>query len=380
MTLHNVAITDNGMPASLVIQHGRITSIGPGQRDNAEQLFFDEAIVFPGIINSHDHLDFNLFPQLGNRHYRNYIEWATHIHTHHKTAISQVLTIPESLRIQWGIYKNLLCGVTTVVNHGKHIPYNNSPIDIFQQCHVLHSVQFEQGWKRKVNMTLKRRLPVAIHTGEGIDELAHKEINELVHWNFAKRKLVGIHGVAMNEEQAANFHSLVWCPASNYYMFNTTAPVSRLKNHTHILFGSDSTLTSHWDIWQHVRLARETGLLTDTELYHSMNASPAATWGLPNRGSISSGATADIVIARKKTTDAMQAFFATTPEDILLVVKNGMIILFDESLLPQLRTIHPDDYSRIRLAATSKFVYGNLPSLVREIQKYHTAVQLPVEI
>ena len=34
---------------------------------------FHNAIVFPGLINSHEHLDFNLFPQLGNKVYKNYV-------------------------------------------------------------------------------------------------------------------------------------------------------------------------------------------------------------------------------------------------------------------------------------------------------------------
>jgi len=30
-------------------------------------------MAFPGLINSHDHLDFNLFPLWGNRKYNNYV-------------------------------------------------------------------------------------------------------------------------------------------------------------------------------------------------------------------------------------------------------------------------------------------------------------------
>ena len=43
---------------------------------------------FPGLINSHDHLDFNLFPQTGNRIYNNYTEWGRDIHEQNKEAIS----------------------------------------------------------------------------------------------------------------------------------------------------------------------------------------------------------------------------------------------------------------------------------------------------
>ena len=35
----------------------------------------EDNICFPGLINSHDHLDFNSFPQLGNRIYKNYKQY-----------------------------------------------------------------------------------------------------------------------------------------------------------------------------------------------------------------------------------------------------------------------------------------------------------------
>jgi hypothetical protein len=79
---------------------------------------FDDAIAFPGLINSHDHLDFNLFPSLGEKLYQNYTEWGKQIHQDYSNEIAAILKIPTSLRERWGIYKNLICGVTTVVNHG----------------------------------------------------------------------------------------------------------------------------------------------------------------------------------------------------------------------------------------------------------------------
>ena len=48
----------------------------------------------------------------------------------------------------------------------------------------------------------------------------------------------------MDEQQATAFEALVWCPASNYFLLNTTAAVDKLKTKTSILFGTDSTLTS----------------------------------------------------------------------------------------------------------------------------------------
>src|SRR5215216_3630296 len=118
------------------------------------QLNFDEAISFPGLVNSHDHLDFNLFPQFGGEIYNNYTEWGNHIHKKYKNEITEVLKVPLDLRVQWGLFKNLLCGVTTVVNHGAYLNIADPVINVLQpQC--IHSVQFDRLWKLKLNNPLK---------------------------------------------------------------------------------------------------------------------------------------------------------------------------------------------------------------------------------
>jgi cytosine/adenosine deaminase-related metal-dependent hydrolase len=109
---------------------------------------FNDAIVFPGLTNSHDHLDFNLFPQLGNKLYEDYIHWGNDIHLNYKNQINAVLAVPKQLRVQYGLYKNLLAGITTVVNHGENLLLNDPVINVLQPA-CLHSVGFEKNWKLK---------------------------------------------------------------------------------------------------------------------------------------------------------------------------------------------------------------------------------------
>ena len=243
-----------------------------------DTIFFEDAIAFPGLINSHDHLDFNLFPQIANRLYYNYKEWGEDIHARNKEIIQSVLKIPQPLRKEWGLYKNLLNGVTTVVNHGERLLINNKVISVLQNNYSLHSVQFEKKWKLKLNSIFKNNQPFVIHIGEGTDKASHEEMNELIKWNLFKKKIIGVHGVAMDESQAAAFEALVWCPASNNFLLNATAAIDELKIKTTILFGTDSTLTASWNLWEHLRSARDTFLLTDQELFDSLTKSAATIW------------------------------------------------------------------------------------------------------
>ncbi|MFI5161105.1 MAG: amidohydrolase family protein [Sphingobacteriales bacterium] len=339
-------------------------------------LNFDGALVFPGLVNSHDHLDFNLFPALGDRTYKNYTEWGRYIHKNYGEKIARILRIPTELSEQWGVYKNLLNGVTTVVNHGKKIKKKALPITVYEDCQSIHSVRFEKKWWLALNNPLKRKLPVAIHTGEGTDIPARQEIDKLIQRNLLKRPLVGIHGVAMNNNQAKAFKALVWCPESNYFLLNNIAPVNCLKKDVSILFGTDSTLTGSWNLWEHIRRARDTDYLTDAELFDSLTSNPARIWELDG-GEIAVNKCADLVIAENKA-DSPDSFFALNPEDILMVIHKGAISLFDERLYRQLKNIDLDNYSRVYIKGRCKYVSGDLPLLMQQIKQHYPEADFPV--
>jgi cytosine/adenosine deaminase-related metal-dependent hydrolase len=380
MILENVKLIGADGPVNIGINDGEITAISKLAlgNDDALHLKFANAIAFPGLINSHDHLDFNLFPQFGNKFYNNYTEWGKYIHEHYKDEIAKTLKIPFSLRSRWGVFKNLLCGVTTVVNHGEPSGMDSDLITVFENYQCIHSVQFEKRWRRKLNNPFKNGLPVVIHVGEGDDWASFREIDRLVSWNLLNKKLIGVHGVIMSDNQAASFEALVWCPQSNYFLLNKTASVNLLKDYTNILFGTDSTLTGSWDIWEHLRTARKTGLLNDETLFETFNQNPAETWDL-NSGAITPGKDADIVIAKAKNGPSdFDAFYAITPTDLLLVIHCGIIRMFDETLAGQL---NPDDlgnFSKIYINGVGKYVQGDLPGLMKEIRKYDPDAIFPV--
>lgn len=409
MLLNNVTIADSGRNVNIRLSDDKIAEVCPtgdvgaaknsplergrdGQRDsrgvlterkgNADdlQIYFTDAIVFPGLINSHDHLDFNLFPQLGNRKYNNYTEWGNYIHKEYKDEIAAVLKIPQALRSQWGMYKNLLCGVTTVVNHGSGSDIANKLVSIFDDKHDLHSVGFDKQWKLRLNNPLKRKLPVVIHAGEGTDAAANNEIDVLMRGNKLRRKMIAVHGVAMQPMQALNFNALVWCPESNYFLLDRTAPVDKLKLYTRLLFGTDSTLTGHWDIWQHIRLAHKTSLLNKQELYRALSRNAAEEWGL-NSGELSPNKDADIVVAKMKgDTSPDNAFFDVTPADILLVIHKGQIRIADESIYPQINDKLAAGYSKVNIGDSYKYVQGDMATLITSIQTYWPQAVFPVAV
>ena len=383
MLLHNCILLNTEKPVSITVAGAAITGISG---ETAVTVAGDAtinckgAMAFPGLINSHDHLDFNCFAPLGKKTYNNYTEWGHHIHTTCKEEINAVLKIPQTLRTAWGIYKNLLAGVTTVVNHGEWLNINKPLIHIYQQSQNLHSVQFEKKWKWRLNSPFSVNKPCVIHCGEGTDKQSCAEIDELLAWNLLNRALIGVHGVAMTAAQAKKFSGLVWCPESNKVLLNSHAAIAALKLNTRLVFGTDATLTGNWNIWQHLRLARQLKVVSDQELFEMVSSSAAKLWQL-NTGQISKGRDADIIIAATATgKTGWDDFYALNPPDIVLVVQQGNIRLFDDTLFDQLKhtQLIPKKISRVMIDGACKWVAGDLPSLVKLIKTYNPAVQIPV--
>jgi cytosine/adenosine deaminase-related metal-dependent hydrolase len=381
MLLRNLLSVSNGKWVDILVEKDKIVAVptyGVLSEDSLiPTLNFEDAIVFPGVINSHDHLDFNLFPQLGNKKYNNYIEWGEDIHKQNKATIDKVLKVPKELRMQWGMYKNLLNGITTVVNHGPKVDVKSDILSVWQDCNVLHSVQLEKKWKLKLNNLFAGRQPFAIHIGEGTDVKTHEEINKLLKWNLFKRTLIGIHAIAMDETQAKGFKAIVWCPDSNYFLIGETAHIAQLKNKTNIVFGTDSSVSASWNIWEHLRLARQQNMVTDKELFEMLNVTPAKIWPIKDKGILEKNCFADIVIARNKAgLTPMNAFYSLNPEDILFVMHKGEIRLFDESLLRQLN--EPKGFCKVKIKGNTKYVYGDIAGLISSIKEYYPEASFPI--
>src|SRR5437868_4967563 len=143
MLLQNVNIIGNEHPLDIKLDANSISEISINAKAGKDELVikFDNAIAFPGLINSHDHLEFNLFPKLANKIYNSYLEWGADIFENSKNTIHTITKIPKQLRAEWGVFKNIFNGVTTVVHHGEHFNLPQPAINVFQECYSLHSVK-----------------------------------------------------------------------------------------------------------------------------------------------------------------------------------------------------------------------------------------------
>lgn len=377
MRLLNARIWHEPVCSDIHIAAGSITSVKEADADRGRfeaslEADLQGAWVVPGFINSHDHLDFNCFPSLASGVYPDYRAWGADIHSRFADQIRSVKQIPQELRNQWGMYKNLLNGFTTVVNHGERIQLTDPLITLIQDGHILHSPGFEKQWKWKLNHPFRRGKPYVIHAGEGTSETAAREIHELAASNWMNKEIIVVHGVAMQPEQAIHFKGLVWCPASNYFLLGETAAIGQLQERIPVVFGTDSTLSAAWDCWQHFRIAKTSATVSDEQLLRMLTGAAAVLWRLPDKGAVSAGKKADLLVI-----EPGNGLFDGDAGRILLLIQNGEIRLIDQTMIPSIKGFSLEGYSRIMQHRRVKWVKGDLPGLVREIRSFYSELHIP---
>jgi len=332
LLLKNISWSLDGkvVTSDVRISKGIISAIGnllPGKKkEQVKVIDFQDYFLYPGLINSHDHLEMNLYPPMGNPPYNNYTEWASDIYKPKESPVKEIERTAIHDRLMWGGIKNLISGVTTVVHHN---PWNRLlskkkfPVQEKETAWA-HSLAFEKNIQRRFHK--KKDKTFVVHTGEGVDSFAEQEITRLNSLGLLKENTVLVHAVAMSERnqkliQETNA-SIVWCPSSNLFMFNQTAPVNQLKNKIRVAIGSDSTMTGPATLLEEMAAAQKTGMATAEEIYAMVTSIPAQIFDLP-LPEIKIGSRANLWIAPKRDENYFENILSLSPSDISAVFVNG---------------------------------------------------------
>jgi cytosine/adenosine deaminase-related metal-dependent hydrolase len=289
------------------LQGGRITSLGepPSPGDLVVELNGDR--LLPGLINAHDHLQFNHFPALTYPHfYRNAAEWIEDFNRRlrGRAEIRAGETAPRARRFLAGGIKNLLSGVTTVAHHDPLVPELLSPtfptrvLERFGWAHSL-GLDGEEAVRRSRASTDRDR-PWIIHAAEGIDAAAAAEFDQLEALGCIQLNTLLVHAVALSSVQRRRLADagggMIWCPTSNLRLFGRPAAAGELLARGRVALGTDSRLTGARDLLEELRVARDCAGLTDEALERLVTCDSARLLCLPDAGILQPGARADLIV------------------------------------------------------------------------------------
>ena len=322
-----VALNANDTAAiDLFVEDGRLRFGSGGSAGPAVDL--RGYMVLPGLINAHDHLEFNLFPRLGAGPYPNATAWARDIYRPGEPPVSEQLRIPKPVRLTWGGVKNLVAGAATVQHHNHYdaVFREGFPVKVVERYGWSHSPAFSRDVAGDWAAT-PPGAPFFIHASEGTDGAAAGEISRLHAAGVLGPSTVIVHGVALDRQGAALLKatgtSLVWCPTSNLFTLGRTLSPDVLCSGVPIALGTDSALTGFGDLIDEIAAARR---IVPAERVYAMVTSDAARILRLTRGegTLRDGGVADLLIVRDERKRPADALLGMRTEAVMV---NGVVKL-----------------------------------------------------
>lgn len=374
------ALTSDGVVDRIRFS-SKILSIGEPPRRGDTVIDLQGASVLPGLINAHDHLELNHYGRLKCREqYQNASEWITDLRPR-LTADPQILagrSHPLVERVFIGALKNLLSGVTMVAHHNPFYAEmrRTMPIRVVRRYGWAHSFHLEHqpaGARGEPGGEIASRwratppnAPFIVHLAEGIDAEASGELPRLEALGCLKPNTVLVHGVAIDgngwRRVARAGAGMVWCPASNTFLFGRTAAVRELLDQNghapRIALGTDSRVTGSRDLLDELKAARAAASVSDADLLAMVTTSAAALLCQPRAGRIAVRGPADLIVLSKTLASASRA-------DVRLVVIGGRPLVADpvfcavfEARRAAARPIRVDDAPKLAESGLARRIAG----------------------
>ena len=317
--------------APLPIRAGRI---GASLAARAWRIDLRDHLIFPGLINAHEHLHVNAVPPLrSGAPFPNSYAWIAAFQAHFaEPAVAAALQVPKALRLRHGALKNLLAGTTCVAHHDPWhaaLDATDFPVALLRD----YGWSYALGWPgygppvpSSFAATPADR-PWLIHLAEGTDATAQAELDQLDQLGCLAANSVLVHGVGLRERDVdrviASGAAVVWCPTSNHALLGRSLDPRRLCAAGRLALGSDSRLSGARDLLEEMRGVAERGELDPAQLLGLVTTQAARILRLPSRGAFAPGAPADMVIVEDRGGEA-RSLVEIGRSQIRAVVRDGV--------------------------------------------------------
>ncbi len=371
---------------SVLISDGRIKGFNRSKIKNIK--IGDEYVVFPALINAHDHLFGTYYPKIGNGPYICWLPWDYDLKSSPIYAERNKNTPLDIYLI--GAYKNLISGVTTVHDH---IPHeindplvDKLPIRVITRYSLSHEasaydLKWGEGIEIEFKKAVKEDIPFVTHIEEGFDEESLRGIDILESFGALDDHTVLIHGIGFSKsdieriaKKKANF---IWCPGSNMFMFNRTAKIKEIiEAGVNVSIGTDSPATGELNLLEEVRFGKKVYKelygedLDDKLIVLMITINPARAFRiLDELGTIEEGKLADILVVRANNNknNPYSSIVEAKLEDIALVIMEGRPLYGDE-VFEELFEESGNNHTKITIEGRTKLVAGNPKALMDKIR------------
>ncbi|MBK9260987.1 MAG: amidohydrolase family protein [Polyangiaceae bacterium] len=394
MMLIGCVVTPEGpVQGSVFIKSDTIQCVGASCTKDADA--FDatvietHGVIMPGMIDTHNHILFDIFDEddwSPSKPYSNHDQWPQEARYGAMVDAKQYLNnevalppehggakIPEARGCEmnkYGEMKALVAGTTSVVGAANPLDkicygslartIDQKPNDLPEDKIQVATLTPSSETANSVCMKFADDVTDAyvIHRGEGVDEYSRAEFDKLGELStdqpgclYAPETTI-VHGTAFGEAEfkimADKGMSLVWSPRSNVFLYGagtdytkTTDVEMALGLGINVALAPDWSLGGSQNLLDEMRFADEVDknrwkdeLLSSEMLVQMVTINAAKALGLQDiLGSLEVGKKADVTVISGDVTQPYDAIVAARPNDVSLVVVNGIALYGDAALV-----------------------------------------------
>jgi 5-methylthioadenosine/S-adenosylhomocysteine deaminase len=367
---------------TVVIVADRIGGVGADvNAPEATTQLETDSFIFPGLIDLHNHLTWNLFPRWPPINWKP-TDWdptrkfGARYDWQQLQSYKEDLDTPHDALLEegWGCEMNRYGEVKAIAGGSTSSVGSLGPVKCIEG--LARDLDFYSGLyqadnftseklvynvfplEMQVNDTDKVRTQLSsgllkafiIHVAEGApgNAGAAREYNMFVAQGFLRSGVSIVHGVPLKasqfQEMAAHGVGLIWSPRSNFELYGATTDVAGAKSSGVVIAiapdwspsGSSGMLeelkyAQAWSARQHPKVFEDAELVKMATIY------PARLAGLSDKiGTLSRGYLADLLLLKRSRTDPYAALLHANPLDVRLVVVGGKPIYGDRDLMEKL--------------------------------------------
>ena len=348
------------------------------------EIDLDGQIVFPGLINGHDHLIDTSWRALGTMPVDNWYEWENSIHSEQDYKLQQKLSASDLYIV--GMYKNVISGATTIVDH-----YPAEVSDTFtghelasllKYFHQAHSVSEKRlHWCSNITEQYRNTqgiLPFIIHAGEGKSKEIKDEIDYLNKIEALSKNTVLVDCCFFKEEElqliASKKASIVWIPESSERIFGCQPDIKKIiELGIKVCIGTDSSNTGTSNMHTAFKVAKKfsadflNNSVSSKDLIRMATIDAAKIFGIEKEvGTIEPGKRSDFIVFEDNYSDPFDNFINLLPEDYSMVIHKGNMIIGNDEF--RRTSVDFSRYSEVKLNGASKLLFGRPVQLLERIR------------
>lgn len=379
ITNANIVSSDN--PSGFTIQSGKIGRFLFGTEDDAEllRLNLSGAYVFPALINGHDNLLATFNPVKGDHFPHRF--WLSHDNDVKMSSLFRQRMLLESEQLYLlGAYKNILSGVSTVVDHIPEFvrqPFQDKmPVKLLSDFGIAHSVgthslQWGEGIRKEYDRSSKEGNPFIIHINEGFDPESRQSLRLLDEMGALGENTVLIHGLSLSDHDLDRIAKvgakIVVCPTMNLFVYNTLPPIQKmLEREICVTMGTDSGMAGGKHLFDDFKVLQKSVGLTAEQIYQMATVNAAQAFGLKHGISLKNSA--DFLVIRKTNSGPKETLVNADLQDVFLLVVDGKPVYADE-VLEAIFTQMGILFDRIQVGSNKKIIQKGLKNLLDSITK-----------